>query len=220
MKGGWQSHGGFGKGGDLPPGASMGHRLFVTKIAHEATYDEVKDYFSYYGSLIDFYMPMTPSKDRHKGIAFLTYESPDIAESVKSRGHTIRYSEVLVEQAIARHGDASEQGHGDHGDELRPNADGYYKLFVAQLPFEVSKEEVEHYFAQFGELVDTYVPQNHNTGQAKGIAYVTYTEKYAALKALRNASGVIGGRQFKVLPSDGNKGGGKGKGKGSRFSPY
>lgn len=228
--GGWHGKGGYSPAPyfpapsrpqkELPPAAAAGHRLFVTKISQDIVIDDVRNHFGQYGVMGDFYMPSPPhNKERHKGIAFITYDSPEIAQQVTTIPHNIKGCDVVVEQAIARaepNGPALQNGPDD---ELRPTAEGYYKLFVAQLPFEVSKQEIEQYFSQFGELMDTYVPQNPATGQSKGIAYVTFNDKPSAMKALNTPPGTIGGRQFKVIPSDGNKGG-KGKGGGQRFSPY
>ena len=57
------------------------NRIFVTKLGHSMTEEDVRVYFETFGELIDFYMPFT-SEGKHKGIAFISFSEPDMKAAV------------------------------------------------------------------------------------------------------------------------------------------
>mmetsp|Transcript_145913 Transcript_145913/g.269087 ORF Transcript_145913/g.269087 Transcript_145913/m.269087 type:complete len:375 (-) Transcript_145913:13-1137(-) len=63
-------------GKPLPGFENTGDRLFVTKIPPEATREEVEAFFSQFGSWTDLYLPNGSFPAGHKGICFISYESP------------------------------------------------------------------------------------------------------------------------------------------------
>merc|ERR1719491_409775 len=60
----------------LPGFENSGDRLFVTKIPPEATREEVESFFSQFGAWTDLYLPNGSFPAGHKGICFISYESP------------------------------------------------------------------------------------------------------------------------------------------------
>ena len=52
---------------------------------------------------------------------------------------------------------------GDHG-----------RLFVRNLPFTVTEEELHDHFASMGAVAEVHVPMDAHTRRGKGFAYVRY----------------------------------------------
>jgi nucleolin len=46
------------------------------------------------------------------------------------------------------------------------------KLYVGNLPFDITKEEVIEFFGQYGEVVDVFVPKN-DEGTGRGFVFIT-----------------------------------------------
>jgi nucleolin len=63
------------------------------------------------------------------------------------------------------------------------------KLYVGNIPFETSKEELQEFFAQYGTVNDVFVPQNVNTGKGRGFAFITMNEEESQA-AIDTANGV------------------------------
>ena len=57
---------------------------------------------------------------------------------------------------------------------------GMQKLYVGNLSFDSTKEDVQKYFAKFGDVKEVYLPVNANTGSPRGFAFVTLDEAVAA----------------------------------------
>lgn len=63
------------------------------------------------------------------------------------------------------------------------------KLFVGNLPFSTTQQEIEELFAQHGELVEVKLITDRMSGRSKGIAFVEFAteeEAAAAMEALNN----------------------------------
>ena len=48
------------------------------------------------------------------------------------------------------------------------------KLFVGGLPQEVSEEELNEHFGQFGEIESVNLKTDPNTGRSRGFCFVVY----------------------------------------------
>lgn len=66
---------------------------------------------------------------------------------------------------------------------------GEAKLFVGQLNFDASEEDVQEIFEYYGHVLHVNVLRDKNTGRSTGSAFVTYgstEEADAAILALHN----------------------------------
>ncbi len=72
------------------------------------------------------------------------------------------------------------------------------KLFVANLPFSTTKDELQGLFSQCGEVVEVSIPINRDTGRPRGFAFVTMGSKEATDKALSLHEHDIQGRKIIV----------------------
>lgn len=95
------------------------NRIFVTKLAHEMTEDDVRNYFETFGELIDFYMPFT-SEGKHKGIAFISFSEADMKAAVlEEETHLINGIEIVVDEAAPKPQGAN--GQRPSGGAVAPN---------------------------------------------------------------------------------------------------
>jgi RNA recognition motif-containing protein len=94
------------------------------------------------------------------------------------------------------------------------------KIFVGNLNFDTTAEEVESLFAQAGEVVGVSVPTDRATGRPRGFAFVEYTNPDDAAAAIERFRGYeLGGRKLRVdeageRPPGGGGGGGRPPGGG------
>lgn len=108
------------------------------------------------------------------------------------------------------------------------------EIFVGNLPFEVTQEEIASAFGKFGELAGVKMLTDRETGRFRGIAFVTMNDAEQATAAIKELNGAdLGGRPMRVDESkpresrpSGNRGGfrgnrggfGGGNGRGDRPS--
>ena len=78
------------------------------------------------------------------------------------------------------------------------------KLFVSNLDFEVTTEQLLALFSEFGPVVSTVIATDRETKRSKGFAFVEMEKEDDAIKAVDNASGkIINGRPVKIVEDRG-----------------
>jgi hypothetical protein len=91
------------------------------------------------------------------------------------------------------------------------------KIFVGNLDFKTTREEVETLFAQAGPIRDVFLPVDRETGRPRGFAFVEFESEEAAKAAIeRFNSHELSGRQLRVNAAEERprrEGGGGGAGR-------
>ncbi len=73
------------------------------------------------------------------------------------------------------------------------------KLFVGNLPFKATQEELSSLFAQHGEVVEVQLMMDRVTGRPRGFGFVTMGSEADAQKAIEALNGSpLGGRDMTV----------------------
>ncbi|KFO90193.1 putative RNA-binding protein 19, partial [Buceros rhinoceros silvestris] len=76
------------------------------------------------------------------------------------------------------------------------------RLFVRNLPFTSTEEDLEKIFSKYGPLSDIHFPIDRLTKKPKGFAFITYMIPEHAVKAYAEMDGqVFQGRMMHLLPS-------------------
>src|SRR5258708_33127996 len=88
------------------------------------------------------------------------------------------------------------------------------KLYVGNLAFQTTSEELQQLFAQAGTVESASVVEDRETGRSRGFAFVEMSTKEEATSAIDQFNGKeVGGRALKVneaKPRENRSGGGGG----------
>ncbi len=88
------------------------------------------------------------------------------------------------------------------------------RIYVGNLPYSATEDEVETLFATYGEVLSVALPTDRETGRARGFGFVEMSASEAA-QAIEGVNGTdFGGRTLNVneaRPRE-NRGGGYGGG--------
>jgi cleavage stimulation factor subunit 2 len=92
-------------------------------------------------------------------------------------------------------------------------------VFVGNIPYEATEEQIQEIFAQVGPVVSFRLVFDRDTGKPKGYGFVEYRDSQTALSAMRNLNGYeINARALRVyfaeMEKDQNQPGGGGGGGG------
>jgi RNA recognition motif-containing protein len=83
------------------------------------------------------------------------------------------------------------------------------KLYVGNLAFQTTSEELQQLFAQAGTVESASVVEDRMTGRSRGFAFVEMSSKEEAASAIEQLNGKeVGGRALKVNEAKPREGGG------------
>jgi RNA recognition motif-containing protein len=101
-------------------------------------------------------------------------------------------------------------------------------IYVSNLSFNVTDEDLQDYFAEYGEVSSAKVIMDKFTGKSRGFAFVEMPDDAAAQKAIQELDGAsVDGRTIGVSVakpredrggSGGNKGGGSFQRRNNNYS--
>lgn len=84
------------------------------------------------------------------------------------------------------------------------------KLYIGNLPYSISEDEVKQAFAQFGEVKDIALIKDRETGRPKGFGFVTMDSDESAKNSLEMDGKDLNGRAVRVnIAKDNREGGGR-----------
>ena len=73
------------------------------------------------------------------------------------------------------------------------------KVFVGNLEFSTTKEQLETLFQEAGSILDVFLPSDRATGKPRGFAFVEFATEEEAAKAISRFDGYeLGGRGLRV----------------------
>ena len=97
------------------------------------------------------------------------------------------------------------------------------KMYVGNLPFSTTRDELNELFGEFGDVTDVHIPEDRESGRPRGFAFVTMDTKDAMVSAIKDLDGAeFGGRNLRVNEAKpredrgGGRGGNRGGGGGGR----
>ena len=98
------------------------------------------------------------------------------------------------------------------------------KVFVGNLAFKTTRDEVQTLFSQAGAIKDVFLPTDRESGRPRGFAFVEFESDEDAAKAIEKFNGYeLGGRPLRVNAAEerprGGSGGGGRPGGGYRSAP-
>ncbi|XP_071717420.1 glycine-rich RNA-binding protein GRP1A-like [Rutidosis leptorrhynchoides] len=94
------------------------------------------------------------------------------------------------------------------------SADVEYRCFVGGLAWATTDRSLEEAFSQYGEIVDSKIIQDRETGRSRGFGFVTFKEEQCLRDAIEGMNGQsLDGRNITVNEAQSRSGGGGGGGR-------
>lgn len=73
------------------------------------------------------------------------------------------------------------------------------KIYVGNLSYSITNEELNEHFSNFGEVESAKIIMDRDTGRSKGFAFIEMSDKEEALAAIEALNGqVVSGRPLNV----------------------
>jgi RNA recognition motif-containing protein len=171
---------------EMLPSISRSHGcvLFLFTLI-DSTQEGLEALFSQHGSVNSVNVPTNRETGQVRGFAFVDMSS---AESMQAaidalngedfHGNELRVSESVPKDQLKKKTDNKNKG----------VMEGYKKLYVGNLPYDIDRDELSEFFSAYGDLQDIYIPTNADTGSGRGFAFLTLKEEDAN-RAVSDANG-------------------------------
>lgn len=122
-----------------------------------------------------------PSKPKNKGFAYVDFETEENLTSALKLSDTLYQGRrVLIKNAKSFEGRPEKPAATE-----MPGKPPSKRIFVGNLGYDVSKEDLEKHFGQCGVVENVHVATFEDSGKCKGFAWVTFEELEASTSAVR-----------------------------------
>jgi RNA recognition motif-containing protein len=151
-------------------------KIFIGGISPLTSQESIQKYFGKFGDLSDCVLMQDKSTGKSRGFGFVTYKDSRVVDDVLSKPHIIDGKEVDCKRAIPR----------DQQNET-PKEETVYKtkkLFVGGIPQNTTEDEFRNYFEGFGDIEDSVIMVDKETGKSRGFGFVTFDSEDAVEKVI------------------------------------
>lgn len=179
--------------------------VWIGNLPWTATKEEVRAFFADKGGIDELeitrcYMPWprqeqieakgghVKAKAQNRGFAYVDFSSPELRDKAITLSDTLMTGrKVLIKDSKSFEGRPEEHG-ASAGSATRGKGEGKppsQRIFVGNLGFDVSRDDLVEHFSQAGEIEDVHMATFEDTGKCKGFAWVRFKELEAAEHAVR-----------------------------------
>lgn len=168
------------------------HTVYVGNLPFTSTRDQISGLFADQGiGVINVAMPMNQNMidedtgmPKSKGFCFVDVESEDMItaavdafNNMDMDGRSMRVNKLLPKEEV-------QQRQNKRNKNYTP--DGQKKLYVGNLPFDATYDEIKDCFNEYGEVSDLYIPMRDD--KPRGFCFVTLAAE-SADKAMEELNG-------------------------------
>ena len=170
-------------------------QVFIKGISPDITEEELKEYINIKAPLIEYknIRLVLDMNGKNKGFAFVDFNNQneakkfiDIMNDNKNENIKLKNSELICAFCLS-----PKSGKNDKR-----------TLFINNLPFDVTKEQIKETFCDFGKILDIRIIYNPHTQKPRGYGYVEFEDENSIDKIINSDKTFeINGRKITVSKS-------------------
>uniref|UniRef100_A0A0D6R0A3 RRM domain-containing protein n=1 Tax=Araucaria cunninghamii TaxID=56994 RepID=A0A0D6R0A3_ARACU len=175
--------------------------VFAYQICLKANEKDVYEFFSRAGKVRDVRLIMDRNSRRSKGVGYIEfYDAMSVPMAIALSGQLLLGQPVMVKPSEAEKNLVqSNAAVAAAGGLIGPYSGGARRLYVGNLHFNITEDQLRQVFEPFGTVELVQLPTDPETGQCKGFGFVQFArlEDARAAQSL-NGQLEIAGRIIKV----------------------
>lgn len=165
-------------------------------LSYDATEEDIKGYFESCGSVKTVRLPIFADSGKKKGFAFIEFDSAEsVDKALELDGQTWMDRWLKITVATAKQPNSST---APHDKPLSERPEGCKTLFVANLSWDVTEDDVRSHFESCGEIWSVRVGWDREKDQFKGFMHVEFVEEESATKGMALYGSNLKGRDIRI----------------------
>lgn len=178
--------------------SSVEHTVFIEGLPFTSSEEQIRTFFTDLGcsDILQLRLPVWQDSGRLRGfghVVFASLETRNRALSSEVNGKELGGRYITVKEANAPRAGTT-IGAALGGRPVREQPKGCKTVFVRNLPYSATEEDILESFRVCGKILDggVRIARNHSTGQSKGFGYVEYKNEEGALASVQKAAKPFG----------------------------
>ncbi|XP_062509427.1 poly(U)-binding-splicing factor PUF60-like isoform X2 [Corticium candelabrum] len=171
-------------------------RIYVGSIYYELKDENIKAVFTPFGPIRSIDMSFDPQTQRHKGYAFIEYETPEAAQIALEQMNGVvvggRNIKVGRPNNVPQAAPVIAQ--------LHQEAENWHRVYVGSIHPDLSEVDVKSVFEAFGRIKSCELcPEPSRPNRHRGYGYVEYDNRQSKLDAIASMNLFeLGGQYLRV----------------------
>jgi len=188
-------------GGEKPELKGTTKRVFVGNLSYDIDDEKCREFFKEIGKLTDIYWLTDRESGDFRGAGFLSFETEAMADKAveEMAGKELMGRSLKIDWASERKGGGKKKG-GRVPDwvnnPLSPRPDDCYTVFLGNLDFNITEEDVKKHFKDCGEVKSIRWMQKD--GEFKGAGFAEFSTVEGVDNAVKLCGKEIIGRAARV----------------------
>ncbi|XP_039138661.1 RNA-binding protein 39-like [Dioscorea cayenensis subsp. rotundata] len=174
--------------------------VFAYQISLKADERDVYEFFSRAGKVRDVRLIMDRNSRRSKGVGYIEfYDAMSVPMAIALSGQPLLGQPVMVKPSEAEKNLVQSTAAAGVGGVIGPYSGGARRLYVGNLHYNISEDQLRQVFEPFGSVELVQLPADPETGHCKGYGFVQFArlEDARAAQSL-NGQIEIAGKPIKV----------------------
>ncbi|XP_065059804.1 RNA-binding protein Musashi homolog 2-like isoform X2 [Rhopilema esculentum] len=195
-------------------------KLFVGGLHPSTSEESMRDYFSGFGQVNDCKLMIDNVTRKSRGFGFVTFADARSAQDVLDKvPHVLDGKQIDPKKAVpkgpgqsiilkqmGKHEDQRNLSYGlsnvTSGAARSRSRNPECKVFVGGISQQTTDNELRAYFSEYGNVMEVVIPQDRNTGNIRGFAFVGFDNPDTVQRLLRIHFHQINGRTVEVKSCD------------------
>jgi squid-like protein len=167
-------------------------KLFVGGLTWDTTQDDLREYFSNFGNILDCSIKHDPTTGRSRGFAFLVFDRKDIVDKILSQSeHFVKGRKVDPKPAHRRLA-MTGNNNNNVSSSSSSMSNNNRKVFIGGLDPNFPDVQLREYFSQFGTIDEIDLPYDKEKNERRPFCFISFQNEQSAQEVLRLQRHTIG----------------------------
>ncbi|ESO11337.1 hypothetical protein HELRODRAFT_91486 [Helobdella robusta] len=163
-------------------------KIFVGGLHWETTVNDLRDYFSKFGKVVDSTLKTDPATGRSRGFGFVLFENVEAVDKVcDEKSHVLQGKTIDPKRAMSRLNNVTTN-----------NKDPVRKIFVGGVSPDMPEAEIRSYFCKYGKIEEVELPFDRLKNQRRAYVFITFESEKIAEEACALPKQKLGEREVGI----------------------